>query len=177
MQEQFFASICEEHGWRVVDRHVAPRGRRSAEQWVRKQIYTHVLQHRRWRRENRALLVGIDGDKVGVSSRWEELNTELRNRGQVPIASGEAIAVLVPTWSIETWILFLHHGQVVPETKKSKELVPAKILADKDRGTLTTPAMRQVRLAWARGDVHPELPSLTEGRAECARLALTRLET
>lgn len=175
-QEQFFASICEEHGWRVIDRHVAPRGRGSAEQWVRKQISTRVQLHRRWRRENRALLVGIDGDKVGVSRRREELDTELRDRGLAPISSGEAIAVLVPTWSIETWILFLHHGQVVPETEESKDLVPARLLADKDRGTLTTPAMRQVRLAWARGDLHPELPSLTEGRAECAQLTLTRLE-
>jgi hypothetical protein len=174
MHEQFFAAICEEHGWRVVDRHVAPRGRGSAEQWVRKQIYERVLQHRRWRRENRALLVGIDGDKVGVSSRRDELDSELRSWDQPAIAAGEGVAVLVPTWCIETWILFLHDGQVVPEDQDSKGLVPARLLASPKRGTLTSQAIRKVRLAWAQGDMHPDLPSLTDGRAECAQLTLAR---
>jgi hypothetical protein len=84
MQEQFFATICEEHGWRVIDRHVAPLGRGAASQWVRKQLYERTLLHRKWRRENRALLVGVDGDNVGVSGRREELNAELHSRGAPP---------------------------------------------------------------------------------------------
>jgi hypothetical protein len=173
MQEQFFAAICEEEGWQVVDRRVAPKGIRSAEQWVREQLPTWVLQYRKWRRENRGLMVGIDGDKVGVPGRRDSLNARLRGQGQAAMDPGEAIALMVPTWSIETWILYLHHGELVLESEQSKDLLPARLRAQ-EHGTLTRQAMRDVQSAWSRREVHPDLPSLEAGWAECRRLKLLR---
>ncbi|HYO65769.1 MAG TPA: hypothetical protein VEU33_06770 [Archangium sp.] len=172
MQEQFFVAVCEEQSWQVVDRHVAPRGHGAASQWVREQFSERVMYHRRWPREQRALLVGIDGDNMGVSERQLELDMKLRAHGEHDRRMDEAIALLVPTWSMETWLLFLHHGQVVPENQKSKGLMPAKYKADKERGTLKSEVIRQVRAGWTRGDRHPDLPSLDDGRSEVARLIL-----
>ena len=172
LQEQFFVTVCEEQGWQVIDRHVAPRGHGAASQWVREQFSERVMYHRRWPREQRALLVGIDGDNMGVSDRNTELDAKLRATGEQGRRMDEAIALLVPTWSIETWILFLHDGQVVPENQPSKEHLPARYKADKERGTLKSEVIRQVRVAWTRGDSHPDLPSLEGGRAEVTRLIL-----
>jgi len=173
MQEQFFAAICEKESWQVADRRVAPMRVRSAEQWVREQLPTWVLQYRKWRRENRGLMVGIDGDKLGVSGRRDSLDAKLRSQGQAAMNPGEAIAMMVPTWSIETWILYLHHGELVPESEKSKNLVPARLRAP-NHGTLTRQAMREVQSAWSRREGHPDLPSLEAGWAESERLQRLR---
>jgi hypothetical protein len=184
MQEQFLTAICEEHGWQVIDRHVAPAGLGAGSQWVRKQFPERVLYHRRWRRENRALLVAIDGDNVGLAGRCEECNAELTKQGKPGRAEDEAIALLVPTWSIETWILFLYDRRVVPEQEKSKDLVPNRLKARKARGTLIpargtlkSDTIRQVMQAWVQGAEHPELPSLTAGRIEVERLKNVELLT
>lgn len=47
----------------------------------------------------------IDGDNMGVAQRKRSLDESLVKSGQSIRADNEPVVVLVPTWSIETWLL------------------------------------------------------------------------
>lgn len=96
----------------------APAGRGSAEQHVRLHYADEVAVLRRKRSQGRTggLVVVVDGDTRGVAGRKRQLSRALARE------PGEEIAILVPTWSIETWILDLL-GEPVSEDQSCKHLV------------------------------------------------------
>jgi hypothetical protein len=53
------------------------------------------------------LLIVIDGDKHGVAQRRLQLQQILRAENLQPIDPSDPVAILVPTWHIETWIGWL----------------------------------------------------------------------
>jgi len=67
------------------------------------------------------LIVAIDGDNKGVGARKIELAAELASAGVPPREDDEAIALFVPTWSIETWLALLSSGAAVAETEPLKD--------------------------------------------------------
>jgi hypothetical protein len=105
-QEHFFRRLCErlDRRPRIV---IAPKGQGSAEQWVRKHYRAEVQAYRRQQHERVALLTVIDGDRYGVEARKKELEEALREAGFEVRQDDERMAVCVPTWSIETWFVWL----------------------------------------------------------------------
>jgi hypothetical protein len=66
------------------------------------------------------LLVAIDGDNLG---RTERLNAMARICAEQEISErteADPTAILVPTWSIDTWALFFYKNIVVPENESAK---------------------------------------------------------
>jgi hypothetical protein len=57
--------------------------------------------------ERVALLVMIDGDNVGCALRKQQLDDMLVSTGEARRSTEEPIVILVPTWSVETWLLGL----------------------------------------------------------------------
>ena len=106
--ERFLVRLCEQHGIRVLEVEVAPKGRGSAADWVRKR-YPEAVRKRRSKnfQAGLGLVVHIDGDNEGVVVRKAQLAAGLEEAGQAARAAEETVAVLVPTWCIETWLLHL----------------------------------------------------------------------
>jgi hypothetical protein len=137
---------------------VAPGGVGAASAWVVRQYAKHVRNIIRKRPSERvALLVLIDGDNQGVVRRKLELDTALREAGEQPRAKDEPIVFLVPTWSIETWL-------ITPPAQTESETV---------KPLLREPTRAHFQQAVARlvSNGAGELPSLIDGSAELRRIA------
>jgi hypothetical protein len=121
-------------------------------------------------RRQGGLLVAIDGDDKGVTTRKSELEEALKAQAALPRAADEAIAVCVPTWSIETWLAWLCGWEHVDESTPYKAHAAYQQAAR--RGEIDT---RRALDAWMSGPRSGEaerVPSLAEGRRETTRLPL-----
>lgn len=167
--ERFLRGLCKRVDVRVLDSDVAPEGRGDASLWVRKQYASRVekLRARRHQR-NLGLLVAIDGDNKGVAVRKAELAAELAAISAPPRGEEEAIAILVPTWSIETWLALLCGREGVGETESLKEHPDFRDLWQD--GTAEAKTRSTAVQAW-RGEIAP-LPSLADGYLEAERVGL-----
>ena len=87
---------------------VAPNGKGCASDWVLSN-YPEAVGKRRSKnfQKNLGLLVHIDGDEHGVTARKTALDVRLQSK-QMPLRGpSEPVAIFVPTWCIETWLLHL----------------------------------------------------------------------
>lgn len=89
----------------------SPRGVGAGDQFVRDTYVTELDAGRRIH-VDRTLLVVVDGDRHGVEKRLRQLNEACKQRGVEARSSGEQVAILVPTWNIETWIAYLSGNSV-----------------------------------------------------------------
>jgi hypothetical protein len=94
-------------------------GRGSAKQWIDREYPIQVQAHRRKSSENIALVVGTDADEQTVQHRVQRLAEVLQEAGREARAAHERIALWIPRWNIETWLLFLN-GQAVDEEANYK---------------------------------------------------------
>lgn len=125
---RFLEALCEQ--WGIGDHqrriHVAPKGTGDAKQWIR-QRYAHVKDGQvRLIRSNNfqtrlGLLVMIDGDDQGCDARKRELDDALANGGLLRRGEHDRIGIFVPTWSIETWLLWFWGDEDVDESDSYKE--------------------------------------------------------
>ena len=110
---KFFLSRGFHH--REIDPKTAPRGKGSAEQFVREQ---YALEVRTWRKKSTylsiLLAVVIDADTYTVQQRLTQFDDTLKNSSQQPRQPDEKIAIFVPKRNIETWIHYLM-GEAVDE--------------------------------------------------------------
>jgi hypothetical protein len=128
----------------------APRGKGSAAGWVIARGVEIRAELRATRNQAElGFLVIVDGDNQGIDERKRQL------RAGDP--SDSRLAILVPTWSIETWALWLA-GEAVDESRShAQDVDPSRFRQ------LLKPAMQ----AW---NAHPRpgeeisVPSLAEGR-------------
>lgn len=159
--ESFVRALFESFGFERRDLvvNVSPRGLGSAFSWVI-QNYPRVRAEARAtiNQANLGFLLVVDGDNAGVNGRLQALDPT-PNAGR---AEGDRIAILVPTWSIETWTIWLQ-GTDIDETAPRKAALDTK----KFRESLATAIA-----AWdpSRADEAEKVPSLTAARRELARL-------
>lgn len=147
-------------GPRDLDVKAAPQGRGSAAQWVTANYPTVVGRARAARNQaHRGFLVMLDGDNEGFRTRKDRLcgRPDQRERS-------DRVAIWVPTWSVETWVLWLH-GDSVTEDESYKESPRAN-----DLGALAADAVK--RWEPSRPDEATTVPSLADARVELRRLPL-----
>jgi hypothetical protein len=185
----FLSRVCEAWGLSRHEVRFVPRppGRGDAKQWIRTQ-YAGKTGSRssgeiRWLRSKTnhlevGLLVVIDGDDVGPAVRKRELDDALVVARHARRGKDERVAIFVPTWSIETWLLWLWGQRELNEERSYKEdartgatenaALFRKALSDPDSSSSS--AAR----AWktAADDEAERLPSLADARAELMRLPL-----
>lgn len=169
--ENLVRRLCD--AWGVPSRDVrvsvAPSARGAASAWVNKNYCSEVLAFRAvasFQREL-ALLVVIDGDNVGVRGRVRDLEEQLevqvkRRRSVEPRGADERIAVFVPTWSVETWLLWLSGARDVHEGQSYKHdprVVDGSV--GRDRGAALAAFLRNREQG---------LASMEAARAEAKRL-------
>jgi hypothetical protein len=90
--------------------------RGSGEQFVRERFPTELDAIRRGH-VDRAVVIIIDGDKLGPGGRITQIDDACRSAGVEPRRPGDRAAIIVPTWQIETWFAYLD-GDTVDEGKR-----------------------------------------------------------
>ena len=136
-----------------------PAGKGSAEAWVRSQYAREVRLLRAKGQENVGLIVVTDGDNVGVATRKAALATELQRASLDARSQEERIAICVPTWSIETWILGLNGTSGVVET-----------VSYKSQRKPDATAVKSAANAWPGSPAGCRLPSFEDALGELARI-------
>jgi hypothetical protein len=114
-------SLLRSGRYRNVRPRISPRADGSAEQWVRQQFPTELQAYRAARsRRSAALAVHTDADGNTVEHRVDQLRRACDDRGTPPVDAGDLVALLIPKWSTETWLLWLTGSgvQVEHETLK-----------------------------------------------------------
>ncbi len=167
-QERFFRRLCGELRFLGHVRFVlAPPGTGAAEQWVRGRYPREMQAYRRQANHlTNGLLVAIDGDRLGVDARKSQLDEALGADGQDARRPQDRVAVCVPTWSIETWLLWLCGVEPVDEHTPYKR-DPSYQRRREAREVTPDRAVD----GWFRPAQRPTAPaSLTDGRVEIERL-------
>ena len=139
---------------RQIDCRISPAGQGSAAAWVVAQ-HPHIRTQARAKKNqaNLGFLVIVDGDNEGVDARLALFARD----------EDERVAILVPTWSIETWVAWLAGNQVVESRSYKSEIGPKySSLLDSAISAWSTP----------RATEDASVPSLTAARRELKRLPI-----
>jgi hypothetical protein len=149
--DMFVRRVLMKRGWDKEKIRVQrlPKPERAGEQFVRERFPVE-LRAMRARHVGQALIVMIDGDKVGVEQRNRQLADACRAANVEPVTPDDPVAILVPSRHIETWFAYLD-GHEVNEGRdyKQQSRHPGKqvcngyveeLLRMCDRGRLRGPA-------------------------------------
>jgi len=118
--EAFSRRFLEKAGWnsrkiRVIK---APKGKGSGARYVELNYLLELQIYRVNRnRVNCMLVVVLDGDNIGIDRRIENLHNLCLAENLEPRHDDEQVALIIPTWNIETWLEYLD-GNNVYESKK-----------------------------------------------------------
>jgi len=113
-------------------------------------------------RENVALVMVVDGDRDGWKGRVASASAALSEAEERERQASEPICICVPTWHIETWLLWLLGEGTIDETEPLKERYERYLR------THRVDVSDLARKFSSGGD--DELPSMSHARAELARL-------
>lgn len=176
---QFLRELCAKLNWRVIDEAFAPRSGGAASGWVIRQ-FPQRLAELRAGYQDLGLVVAIDGDNVGRSGRIEALRKACDEANTGPRLDRDPVALLVPTWSIDTWLLFFHQREVILETEKSKLKAKRLFVRPKGYGAPGVPTadapllirkrpLEALTAGFLATKSHPKLPSIDSAREDLAR--------
>ena len=164
----FFLSLCRELGLQSVRVETAPRGVPKGPQGCAFVQKRYAGELSATRRPGAARLIAvIDGDKFGVAARLTLLDGGCSAAGVVPRDGTDCAAVCVPTYSIETWEMWLCGQDAEEETDYSEHREYDRLCK---AGQVSTASAAR---AWSRGPLIGEaarVPSLTAARTEMMRL-------
>lgn len=166
----FLRELASRKAWRIVDQHSAPRGRGAASGWVVRFLRNDCPPAS----PGLGLLAMIDGDNHGFIGRTTTL----------PLVTVRC-AVLIPSWSIDTWLLAFapKDPRTLAEHDKTAKRKARRLFAKPHPGFLAPGAdahgaPRNIRLDARRAAVEgfltdrweEELPSLGASRRALARI-------
>lgn len=181
--ERFFRELLLHLGF---ERHKlyfipAPKGKGDAKAWIRAQSqYPSEVRKLRQRRFQQVFLITVmDGDNADPVRRKAELDVCLQDQGMGPRQADERIAIPVPTWSIETWLLALL-GESVDEATSQKREFERRYPGKEERSALRDAAIawdslrrRVAALRWESGaDRISSVPSLADSKIEMRRIGV-----
>ena len=173
LTERFLRRLCERYHHQVQEVVVSPSGNGDASAWVKKQYAEQVKKRRSKNYQKQlGLLVCVDGDEVGCSARQQEMNQALQAANIERRTPEEPIAVLVPTWSIETWLAALCGKSDIVEDHSYKDEAAYRSQARDlfGDGAKDSATCRSAAEAWKATTAL--LPSLAEAYAEAKRVRM-----
>lgn len=171
---RFLRRLCRRFQIEVLDVIVSPNGKGSASAWVIKNYAKWATRLRSKRHQVKlGLLVHVDGDNLGVASRKAQLDASLQSEMRGRRSPEEPIAIFVPTWCIETWLLHLAGiAQPLESTKlKRTGTDPSYLTAVRDLEAAEADAIRRAVAAWpGTPSIAALLPSLVDASQEAHRI-------
>ena len=100
---------------------ISPRADGSAEQWVRQQFPAELRDYRSARaRRTGALVVHTDADGGTVDDRLNALHAACVECDTAVVDADDLVALLIPKWSVETWVLWLSGDGLQSEEESVK---------------------------------------------------------
>lgn len=122
--EAFARRFLNELGWetRAMRVEKAPGGRGAGEQFVRKRFPLELRAHRT-RPVSQALVVIVDGDAEGPTTRLQQLGQACREANVAQRGDDPGVAIFIPTWNVETWLAYLD-GEEVAEDRSDYPRLP-----------------------------------------------------
>jgi hypothetical protein len=164
--ERLLRGLCQRFDIEVLDVFPAPAGCASA--WVLAK-YPELVRKRRSKnyQQNLGLLVHVDGDDVGVVARKAALDARLAQVSLSKRQIQEPMALMVPTWCIETWLLHIGGYAEPPESAQVKR-DPAYIDAVRRLEHNERQALRHAVASWPASHV----PSLNDAAVEARRVGI-----
>ncbi len=121
LHERFLRQWLAHRKVKVVNAEVAPAGKNSASAFVRKQFLAFVVKAKsKAYQEKLGFIVVIDGDNLGVRRKLE-LQKQL-NDAELMLAYEKRVVILVPSWSIDTWIDAICGADAVESTKVTDQI-------------------------------------------------------
>ena len=169
MIERFARRVLEALGYATREMFFLPYpiGKGSNKQWLN-QNYAKQVKIFRSKANNQkiALLVATDADEMQVLARRRSLEEVLQTADPNARNEKERIALWIPRWNIETWVLALS-GEAVNEDKNEKTRV-----GKSDLRAVAAEFVRQYR-ELQRGETVDALPSLRVAYVETTRIAET----
>ena len=163
--EAFARRFLNAMGWetRAMRVEKASGGRGAGEQFVRERFPLELKAHRS-RPVSQALVVMVDGDRDGIGARLYQLGQACRDAGVAERTEEERVAIIIPSWNIETWLAYLEGEQVGEDRPNYPRLV-----RERDCQTHVEVLVRMCRAGELR---EPAPPSLEAACGEYyARLA------
>lgn len=147
-----------------------PNNEGAGDAWVLERYAREVRYARSKRGENYALVVAIDGDRFKLKKRLRQLDQKLTEE-RLPTREGaERITVFVPTWSMETWELWLCGARDLDEERDFRR----QFQKAQDRGEASAKVAAEAWFRILSADEEAierrKLPSLAAGRMEIGRL-------
>jgi hypothetical protein len=163
-QEQFFRQILGKRNLRILDVDRPPAGHGSASAYVLGKLPDAVRELRSKNHQRGfGILFAVDGDNLGLTGRLAQIQESLQSVG---LAAPARLALAIPTWSIETWLLWLTDGRILDEAESHKQTFEREFRDSRDQAA----AIRHASTQWARIEADGLLPSLDHGRGEIDRL-------
>ena len=146
MIERFARRVLIALGYHARELRVVPYpvGRGSGKQWIDQQYLVQVKIYRSQAYHQKiALLVGTDADELTVMNRHLTLAGALQVENLVPRSNQERIAIWIPRWNIETWILFLAGDQVDENENYKRRLINPNLVDVADEFVIQYRATRR----------------------------------
>jgi len=181
--ERFFRELLVHLGFELQKLYFrpAPKGQGDAKAWIRAQSqYPSEVRKLRQKRFQQVFLITVmDGDNADPVRRKAELDSCLQGQSMDPRQPDERIAIPVPTWSIETWLLALL-GDSVDEATSQKREFERRYPGQEERRALRNAAIawdrlrrRAAALRWESG-AYPSssVPSLADSKIEMRRIGV-----
>ncbi len=168
--ERFFRRLLERwigKGKLHVNR--IPNRGGAGDAYVVAEYAKEVQQARRWKSENYALVVAIDGDREKLHGRLERLDRRLETAGLPRRTENESIIICVPSRNIETWEIWLCGVRDIDEKQDYQQR-----FREAERQDKASPKMavrewfRSLSAAGSRLE-EKTLPALSAARAEVRR--------
>ena len=147
----------------------APSGRGDAGAWVRAQYPSEVnLLRRKGYQRSLTLIAVRDGDNRGHEATKRDFDLALSEVPYDRRGNAERIANLIPTWSVETWLLALLGITPIDETASRKTEFERRY-----RGKSESEAICEAAGAWeARANRIPAIASLVDSKIEMHRVGV-----
>jgi len=173
--ERFFRRLLERRwfgkGKLRIER--IPDRRGAGDAFVLKRFVRELKFARSKRQENYALVVAIDGDRHKLKGRMQQLDEEVEKARLATRTKDEKVTIFVPTWSVETWELWLCGDRTVDEDRDFEKRFRTWTRQGKASAKQAVEAWFQLSSSHPsndRGTEKDRLPSLAAGREEVRRL-------
>ena len=146
---------------RTIRERIAPSGKGSGKAWIDQEFPTELSAYRSKNYQgNIGLAVATDADDETVAQRKQKVLAGTKRE------KAEKICLLIPKWSIETWLLHFN-GIAVSEDEKSKHEFEKKV-KDKSVGKEAEKFVEEFR-KFKTGEELVTLPALEEAYQELSR--------
>ena len=165
LHKRFLMRWLAHRNIQLVDAEVAPSSKGSGSAYVKNRFQLFVKKAKQ--KANQAglgFIVVLDGDNVGFAAQKLDLEKRIDTDETLKSTFERRIAALIPTWSIDTWVLAICGSEIIEITKTT----------DQTKRSIDDEKVRQAALNFDsyRRVLPAHLPAMVDAQLELRKLDL-----